>query len=311
MTQVYTWEPDSAPLGSAVVAIGVFDGVHIGHQTLIRDAVFEARERGVGAVALTFDRDPDQVVTPDTAAPQLLSLEDKIGFISALDVDSVLVVPFCARLAETTAERFLDDVLTQALDPKAVVVGRDFRFGHHASGTVETLQVFGVKHGFEVFGHDLVASGGEPVTSTRIRALIAEGHVAEASTLLGRPHRLTGRVGHGRGEGAPLLGVPTANIRPAPHAAVPADGVYAGFATHEGRAHAAAISVGVPPTFPQSEDSIEAHIIDWEGDLYNTDLTLEFVARLRSQSAFATPQELTAAIQGDIAQSATLLNREP
>lgn len=289
------------------MAIGVFDGVHLGHQALLADAVARARQAEARAVVLTFDRDPDQVVTPEAAAPQLLTLDEKLEYLAASGADCVLVIPFCMRLAEMTPERFLDDVLTTAVDPIAVLVGRDFRFGSHASGTVATLERYGREHGFDVVAHELIERNGEPVTSTRIRRLVAHARIEEANALLGRAHRVTGRVAHGRGEGVSLLGVPTANVRPVAHAAVPGDGVYAGRVHVGGTVHPAAISVGVPPTFPDARDLLEAHLIDWEGDLYACDVVVEFVARLRDQTAFDSHAELSSAIRADIARAREVL----
>lgn len=304
---VITFENGTASLGRAVVAIGVFDGVHLGHQALLLDAVRSARLDDVRAVAVTFDRDPDQVVTPEAAAPQLLTLDEKVGYISELGVDAVLVIPFCMRLAAMTPDRFLDDVLCSAVEPVAVVVGEDFRFGAHASGTVRTLREYGAERGFRVDAHDLVQVDGEPVTSTRIRRLVEHNEIERANALLGRAHRVNGRVGHGRGEGATVIGVPTANVHPVAHAAVPGDGVYAGRMIVDGAPHPAAISVGVPPTFPHARDYLEAHLIGWEGDLYGRDVVLEFVSRLRDQAGYSSAAELRAQIERDIARVAPLL----
>lgn len=308
--RIVNWEQGVPSLGAAVAAIGVFDGVHVGHQALVRDAVALARSRGVASVVITFDRDPDQVVTPEAAAPQLLTVPEKLEYLAALGPDTVLVIPFCMRMAEMTPGRFLDDVLSAAITPVALVVGHDFRFGAHASGTVATLETYGADAGFEVIAHELVTSDGEPVTSTRIRRLVTHGAVTEANELLGRPHRISGRVGHGRGAGAAVLGIPTANVHPAAHAAVPGDGVYAGRALVAGRSLPAAISVGVPPTFPEARDFVEAHLIGFEGDIYASDITLEFHARLRDQAHFASTDDLSSAIRADIEKVSALVGTE-
>ena len=300
--QIINWETGMTPVGDAVVAIGVFDGVHLGHQRLIRRAVELARERGVAAVVCTFDRDPDQVVTPDSAAPQLISIEDKLAFISELDVDTIVVFTFCMRMASTPAERFLDDTLFDAVTPAAVVVGEDFRFGQHAAGNVKTLERYGAAHGFDVIAHPLVTADGAPVTSTRIRGMIAAGDTTGAAELLGRAHRVSGRVVHGRGIGESLLHVPTANVTPHRFSAIPADGVYAGRVLVGERTCAAGISVGVPPTFPEARDYLEAHLLDFSEDLYTAELTLEFGPRLRAQTHFDAPAELTEQIRADLVE---------
>lgn len=305
MTRILTWEPGCGPMGRVVVSLGAFDGVHVGHQTLIRDAVALARERAVASAVVTFDRDPDRVVDPDNAAPQLLELDDKLAFIAELGPDVVLVVPFTETLARTSPEDFLDTLLLRAFEPVAAVVGFDFRFGARAAGDLETLTAFGARHGFQVLGHPLVRAAGEPVTSTRIRALIASGDVATAARLLGRPHRLTGSVVHGRSRGADL-GARTANLAVPSHVARPADGVYAGRATLEGIRFPAAISVGFPPTFPDAVGDLEAHLIGFEGDLYGRELTVEFLQWLRGLATFGAVSELAEAIAGDIAAARRL-----
>jgi riboflavin kinase/FMN adenylyltransferase len=288
-------------MGPAVAALGVFDGVHVGHQALVHDTVALARDEGVPAVVVTFDRDPDQVVTPASASPQLLTLEDKLALLLQAGADLVLVMPFTNELAQTPPLVFLDEVLLETMTPRCVVVGCDFRFGHRAEGDVDILVRYGAAHGFSVVAHDLVHDAGAPVTSTRIRTLVAEGEVREAARLLGRPHRVTGEVGHGRGEGAEL-DAPTANLVTAPFTALPAAGVYAGRTRIDGIGYPAAVSVGVPPSFPDSTDTLEVHLLGFRGDLYGRTLTVEFLERLRAQRAFTDPRELADAIRADIAQ---------
>jgi riboflavin kinase / FMN adenylyltransferase len=290
-------------LGSAAVAIGVFDGVHVGHQALLRDTVADAAARNIRAIAVTFDRDPDQIVSSANAAPQLLTLADKLDFIAESGIGLILVVPFTPTLAEMAPESFVDSVLLAAMRPVAVHVGRDFRFGARATGDVGTLQRLGMTHAFDVWPHDLVEAEGAPVTSTRIRALVASGDIAGAAVLLGHRPRVAGTVHRGRGEGV-KLGFPTANVVPVPFAALPSNGVYAGRAILEdGVEWAAAISVGAPPSFPEARDYLEAHLIDFEGDLYDQAITLEFWERLRDQQSYASGPELTEAIARDVMAS--------
>lgn len=299
MSEIQLWRHGMEPMGRAVAAVGVFDGVHVGHQALVRDAVQLARMRDAAAVVVTFDRDPDQVVVPAGAAPQLLDLDDKLEALSGLGADTILVVPFTPEIAATAPLVFLDEVLLSVMTLEAVVVGYDFRFGHRAEGDVDTLIRYGAEHGFTVVAHELVSEGGEPVSSTRIRALIAAGAVEQAAALLGRPHRLKGEVVHGRGEGAEL-DAPTANVAIGVYAALPGDGVYAGRATVDGIRYAAGISVGLPPTFPEATDTLEAHLIGFRGDLYGRTLALEFLARIREQRRFASPNELADQIRADL-----------
>ena len=299
MTTILHWKPDMEPLGPCVVALGVFDGVHIGHQSLVHDAVDLAQARRVRSVVLTFDRDPDQVVSPAAAMAQLLDLDDKVSLLAQLGSDIVLVVPFTERLARMAPLVFLDEVLLQTMTPVAITVGHDFRFGHRAEGDVDVLVRYGAAHGFKVMAHRLVSDGRGPVTSTRIRRLVESGDVAGAARLLGRPHRLCGVVVHGRGEGVEL-DAPTANLVTAPFAALPARGVYAGRVELDGVAYAAAVSVGRPPSFPDATAELEVHLIGFRGDLYGRTMRVDLLERLRPQQHFDDPRELAAAIRADI-----------
>jgi riboflavin kinase/FMN adenylyltransferase len=299
VSRTILWTPDMPSIGPACAAVGVFDGVHVGHQALIRDAVRIASAEECVSVVVTFDKDPDQVVSPTAATAQLLDLEDKLSLIAELGPDAILVVPFDARVAAMAPLVFLDSVILTALRPVGLIVGYDFRFGHRAEGDVDTLVRYGRSHAFTVVAHDLVSVDGEPVTSTRIRGLVASGDVAGAAVLLGRPHRVKGDVVHGRAAGAGL-GAPTANLAVGPFAAMPADGVYAGRVHVDGVAYGAGVSVGVPPTFPDSTAELEAHLIDYRGDLYGRSVTVEFVQRLRSQTAFPSEGDLAKAIAADL-----------
>lgn len=302
MTRIALWQPGMPSFGRAVAALGVFDGVHLGHQALIRDAVALARAQDAASVVVTFDRDPDQVVAPATAAPQLLDLDQKLSLLSELGPDAIAVMPFTAELAKTPPLVFLDEVLLDAMEPVSVLVGYDFRFGHRAEGDVDALVRYGADRGFSVVPHELVNAGGAPITSTRIRALVASGDVSGAARLLGRPHRVRGTVHHGRGAGAGI-GFATANLSADQFAALPSPGVYAGRVALDGKTYPAAVSVGAPPSFPDALDDFEVHVIGFDGDLYGRGLTVEFLERLRDQQAFASSTELTATIAADVART--------
>ncbi|MBN2840155.1 MAG: bifunctional riboflavin kinase/FAD synthetase [Coriobacteriia bacterium] len=306
MTSVMTHATGRHEIGPAVIAIGVFDGVHLGHQQLITDTIALAREKRCTSCVLTFDRDPDQVVTPTHPAPQLTSLAEKLKLISTLGPDAILVVPFDEWLASLAPDDFCIDVLLDAAEPVACVVGFDFRFGTNASGDADMLRQLGSHHGFQVVTHPLVHHDGAPITSTRIRGLVAAGDVEQAATLLGRNHRLDGVVERGKGLGREI-GVPTANLQIGAEFALPAPGVYAGWATVAGERHPAAISVGVAPTFPDATCVLEAHLIDFEGDLYGSTVTVEFARRLRDQRAFDSSESLAAAILADVGKARALL----
>jgi riboflavin kinase / FMN adenylyltransferase len=302
MTRVEIWQPGMAPFGRAVAALGVFDGVHLGHQALVREAVALASVRDAASIVVTFDRDPDQVVAPATAAPQLLDLDQKLSLLTALGPDAIAVMPFTSVLAATPPLVFLDEVLLDAMTPVSVVVGCDFRFGHRAEGNVDALVHYGAEHGFTVIAHELVQADGAPITSTRVRSLVASGDVAGAARLLGRPHSVRGNVHHGRGAGA-ATGFATANLLVGPYAALPRAGVYAGRVAIDSVPCPAAISVGRPPSFPEARDEFEVHVIGFRGDLYGRALTVEFLERLRDQRAFAEAAGLAAAIASDVART--------
>ncbi|HET6352467.1 MAG TPA: bifunctional riboflavin kinase/FAD synthetase [Coriobacteriia bacterium] len=302
---VITWQ-EALSVGPCVVAIGVFDGVHAGHAQMLSFAVKDAAEHQVPSVALTFDRDPEQVVSPGSAVPQLLTLQDKCAALLETGVDIVLVVPFTPELARMPAEVFLDAFLKHCCEVKSLHVGEDFRFGAKAAGDADTLRDWAEQVGAKVHPHKLLEIDGAPVTSTRIRGLIAEGDVGEAARLMGRAPRVTGTVVEGRKQGQEL-GFPTANVRPVAFAAIPADGVYAGrVILTDGTIHRAAISVGVPPTFPEARDYLEAHIIAFDDDIYGQTITLEFVERLRAQQAFGNIDLLVSAIRADVERAASL-----
>lgn len=308
--RVVTFVPGMPPIGRCVIAIGVFDGVHLGHCELLRATADEARARREIGMAVTFDRDPDQIVTPEAAAPQLLTLAEKLAAIAACGIDVVLVVPFTPQVASTSPKEFLDVVLGSVARVSSIHVGRDFRFGNRASGDVSVLKEWAAGRSAVLHPHELFEMGDAPVTSTRIRRLVSGGDVESAATLLGRPARINGTVVRGRGEGA-TIGFPTANIKPLPFSAVPGDGVYAGRVTlDEAGSWPAAISVGIPPMFPEAKDYIEAHLINFEGDLYDQHVTVEFLSRLRDQRRFDSLEQLKAAIDCDVSEVAAIYSRD-
>jgi riboflavin kinase/FMN adenylyltransferase len=306
MTETSTFSRAAGPLGPAVIAIGAFDGVHVGHQALVRDSMAIARSAGVASIVMTFEPDPEDVLFPETAPPRLTLAAEKTALLAALGPDRVLVVAFDEVLAALSPEAFCTRVLCAAATPHTVVVGSDFRFGSHASGDVRTLQDLGAVHGFTVLGHDLIARDGMTVTATRIRALIADGAVARAAHLLGRPHRVVGVVGHGRGVGG-TLGVPTANLVHDPTVALPAHGVYSAWAHLGSERFPAAVSVGVPASFPDAPPALEAHLIGFDGELYGATVAIDFVDRVRDQRPFASLEALSAAIADDVAHIARTL----
>lgn len=306
MSSVVTWAPGMRRIGPAVLAMGVFDGVHVGHRALLSEATREAANRGILSVVLTFDRDPDRLVRGADAPPHLMEDRTRIETLASSGAGAVLVVPFTPELLAMPAEVFLAGVVSESLDVRSVHVGEDFRFGAGARGDLDTLYVWAAENDIDVHPHRLLEVDGTPVSSTRIRTLIALGDVEGAAALLDRPHVVSGRVHTGRGEGR-KLGFPTANLTPAAGAALPSDGVYAGSARLEdGSSWPAAVVIGRPPTFPEARDHFEVHLIGFEGDLVGAALAVSFLARLRDQRAFGSLDALKSAIRDDVAVAARI-----
>lgn len=306
MSRITRYGPSDEPLGECVVALGVFDGVHLGHQSLLADAVALASSEGTSSVAITFDRHPEDLLRPEEAPHRLLEREERLELIAAQGIDRVVELVFDDMLSRTTAETFVDTLVSRICKPSIVVVGRDFRFGARAAGDVEMLKAFSAERGFRVVPHELVVVEGAPVTSTRIRGLLAEGRVEEAAQLLGRPHHLRGRVVPGRGVGR-ALGVPTANLQIDPRVAKPIDGVYAAWADLGSQRYVAAVSIGAPPTWPDAPEAVEAHLVGLDADIGGEIVTLSLVHRIRAQRSFGNEEDLAFAIRQDIAQVLGLL----
>jgi riboflavin kinase/FMN adenylyltransferase len=299
--------------GRSVVTIGVFDGVHRGHQRLVDRTAELARELGLPTVVITFDPHPDEVVRPGTHPPLLCTPKRRAALLAGLGADAVMVLPFTLELSQMGPDEFVQSVLVDRLHTARVVVGEDFRFGHRAKGDVALLKELGGKYDFEAEGVPLVADG-QPISSTLVRERLAGGDVEGAARLLGRPHRVEGVVVRGAQRGRDL-GFPTANIESLPHTAIPRDGVYAGYLNCDdyGRAHddrsaghpdarwPAAISIGVNPTFEGSERTVEAYALDRDDlDLYGAHVSVDFTARLRDTLKFDSVGALVEQMRHDV-----------
>ncbi len=284
-----------------VVAIGNFDGVHRGHQELIRATVAGARERAGTSVVLTFDPHPQAVVGGGPAPRRLMTDGQRVRELANMGVDRLVVLPFTPERARETPTEFARSVLAGMLGARLIVVGEGFRFGRDRSGDVDALRALGPGLGFGVVAVPPVIHEGRPVSSTRIRDALESGEVEQARALLGRPFALEGVVEAGDGRGR-TIGVPTANLRPETEAAV-AGGVYAGrVRLPEGGRPAAVINVGRRPTFGVAGPTrVEAHVLDFSGDLYARRLEIEFELRLREERTFADARALVSQIQDDIA----------
>ena len=290
---------------SAAVAVGIFDGVHLGHQRILARAVAIARERSARCVVVSFDPHPHVVLSPRFAAlAPLTPLPEKRERLESLGADELEVLPFTRELASLTAEEFVDRELVARHQPVALVVGEDFALGRGRAGNVTRLKEIGTARGFDVVPVPLLELDGAPVSSTRVRALLSEGRVAEAARLLGRRYGLAGTVVRGEAIGR-TLGYPTANLRLHEEKVVPADGIYAVWARSAGDREwrAAAMSVGVRPTFGGQLRTLEVHVIDWQGELLGANLEVEFAEWLRPERRFETREALIAAMDDDVAET--------
>ncbi|MFI5731555.1 bifunctional riboflavin kinase/FAD synthetase [Kribbella sp. NPDC051587] len=312
-----------AEFGPSVVTIGNFDGVHRGHQEVLAHAKARAAELGgqAGAlpvVALTFDPHPMRVLRPDHAPLMLSEPGQRAELLGQHGADAVLILPFDKDVASWSPEEFIERVLVGTLHAKAIVVGENFRFGHRAAGHVDTLVAAGTTYGFQVEGLRL-AGDAQPWSSTYVRQQLADGHVEAAAEALGRPLRVTGVVIEGDKRGREL-GYPTANIPADPTAAVPQDGVYAGWLTvltpaeggpSYGERMPAAISVGSNPTFDGVDRRVESYVLDRDDlELYGAKVAIDFVARLRgSQIRFETIDELLVQMKADVDGARHVLTR--
>jgi riboflavin kinase/FMN adenylyltransferase len=308
---VTVWpRPDAVPLDltASVVTVGVFDGVHRGHRVVLSRAAARARELGVPCVAVTFDPHPLQVVRPEVTVTLLSSVPQRCVLLGEAGADAVLVLPFTPGMSRLEPQEFVADVLVRRLHPRAVVVGSDFRFGHRAAGDVTLLAELGLEHGFDVEAVALAGDGGNPWSSSSVRRLLAEGDVEAAAQVLGRPYCLEGEVVHGDHRGREL-GYPTANLATAPLAAVPADGVYAGWLVRgDGQRLPAAVSIGTNPTFDGTQRRVEAYVLDRDDlELYGEGVALELTRRLRGTERFDSVDALTAQMAADVQAARAVL----
>jgi len=296
----------------AVVTIGAYDGLHLGHQAVIAQVRALAAERGARSAIVTFDRHPATVVRPESAPRLLTDSDQRMELIAATGLDAAVVLPFDAAAADEPPADFVERVLVGCLHVTAVVIGEDFHFGHGREGNVDLLRKLGQVHDFDVVPVELLPRPdgvAEPVSSTAIRRALAGGDVALAAQLLGRPFEARGVVVRGDQRGR-LLGFPTANVEVPNHVCLPADGVYAGwYLRPDGRPHVCAINIGRRPTFYEHADHslLEAHLLDFEGDLYGERARVRFVEFLRSERKFDGIEALVAQLRHDIAHARQLL----
>ncbi|MGH2739702.1 MAG: bifunctional riboflavin kinase/FAD synthetase [Actinomycetota bacterium] len=295
------------PDGSAVT-IGFFDGVHRGHQDVIRRTVQEGRARGLRPVAVTFDRHPREVLTPGNVPLLLTSLRRKAELIDEVGIDALVVLKFDEAFSRWSPEDFVSRVLAHALHTELAVVGENFTFGHKAAGTFEVLGRLGEQHGFSVEGVTLFEIDGRPVSSTSIREALVAGDLDWPERALGRRYIVDGTVVPGAGRGADL-GFATANLRTPAGILLPGEGVYAGRAYLADRTWAAAINIGTNPTFGGEPLHLEAHLLDFDEDIQGQVLSVELWERLRDEMKFDSPKALAAQIRQDVDRTRELLGK--
>ncbi|WP_246014202.1 bifunctional riboflavin kinase/FAD synthetase [Corynebacterium endometrii] len=309
-------------LGPTVATIGVFDGVHRGHQELITAAVKAAKETGATPVMVTFDPHPVSVFLPERAPLAVASTEKRIIEAEKLGIEGVLVIDFTKELSGLSPEDYAQSLLVDTLHAERVVVGENFTFGAGRAGTAAKMKELGLAHGFAVDVVELLHDDGVKICSTLIRDRLNAGDIRTANWALGRHFSITGPVVRGAGRGGKELGFPTANQYFQDHYAIPADGVYAGwFIVHDqsvpidgnmrpGMAYAAAISVGTNPTFGDEQRSVESFVLDRQADLYGHEATVLFVDHLRDMVKFSSIGELLEAMARDVAHARDVLAQD-
>jgi riboflavin kinase/FMN adenylyltransferase len=286
------------PNGSTVT-VGSFDGVHLGHQAVLQEIDRRARAAGRASVLVTFDPHPLEVVNPGAAPPLLTTGPERLEILAQSPLDYVLILRFDRQLAELPPERFVRDVLLERCGVRELVIGHDHGFGRGRSGDVDTLRRLGAREGFDVDVVDPVDFGGQHVSSSRIRRAVAGGDLRSARAMLGRPYGVVGRVGQGERRGR-LLGVPTINLSElSPRKLLPPDGVYAVAVEWRGGRVGGMMNQGPRPTVHDSRRLLEAHLFDFEGDLYDEWVRIEWVERLRDIERFASLEHLKEQLQDD------------
>lgn len=310
--------PDSFTETGTVVTIGVFDGVHRGHQLLISKAVDTARELGVPCVVMTFDPHPVTIFAPERAPRALMPLDERARHIADLGVDELVVIDFREELAGLTPAEYMDDVLVSTLGAKHVLVGENFTFGRDAAGTATDMAQLGERAGVDVTIVKLLGEGEVRICSTAIRDHLSGGDVALATDFMGRPFSVIAPIERGAGRGGRELGYPTANQYASDTSAVPADGVYAGWLTiiddgeidgdmEPGVRYPAAISVGTNPTFGDARRSVESFVLDRDADLYGRMARVEFVEKVRDMLKFNSVDELLEHMSRDVSRTRDIL----
>lgn len=306
MTTVTLGFPPAGQIGPAHLTIGSFDGLHKGHQALLRPLIAGARRSGAASVVVTFEPHPRCVLDPDHCPASLTTLDEKTWLLQQMGLDHMIVIPFTAQLAALSPVAFMRR-LTHGMHLRHLVTGEDFRFGQGRRGDPALLRRMGQRQGFTVEVVPKVSRAREAVSSSRIRRLVLLGQMRAAAQLLGRDYMFRSVVEHGAQRGG-QLGFPTANLRIAPSKLVPATGVYAARVEWDGDRHPGALSVGFRPTFGGHDLTVEVFVLDFTGNLYDRTLTAWFVQRLRGEKRFATVSALQQQMTRDVENARRILN---
>lgn len=288
-----------------VVALGGFDGVHRGHQEILKTAVRRAQAIGLPSLAVTFDPLPIEVLRPHEAPPPITSLDERLTLIAPLGLDATLILPFTLEFSRIEPEDFVSEILRGRLSTREVVLGFNHTFGRRARGDAKFLEALGPQHGMTVHVIPPLTIDGTVVSSSAIRELLRAGNVKKARALLGHPYQIRGVVQKGAGRGA-QLGFPTANLKP-DRDLILAPGVYAAWADIEAATVGAVVNIGVRPTFEETELWVEAYLLDWSGDLYDRPLSLRFLERIRPEQKFPGIDALRAQITRDVVECRRIL----
>jgi riboflavin kinase/FMN adenylyltransferase len=299
------------PFKRAVITIGNFDGVHIGHQALFHEVIEKAAAIDGTSVAMTFEPHPIRVLKQNNYPPLITLYEQKAELIERTGIDVLICVPFTLAFAALTAEQFIKDLLVQKIGMKAIVVGEDYSFGKNREGNIELLHAYAPQYGFEVIVAGWVRSARameDRISSTRIRELITDGLMEQAEKMLGRSYQIRGRVVTGRDRGGKLLGIPTANIN-LNDELCPKTGIYAVMVEFNGQKYKGVANIGYSPTFDDHEFTVEVHILDFSANIYGKKIRVNFIKRIRDEIKFSGISELINQIRLDIVAAREVLNR--
>jgi riboflavin kinase / FMN adenylyltransferase len=305
MTAVTFGFPAPGALGPSHATIGSFDGIHRGHQALLKPLIAGARTAGAASVLVTFEPHPRCVIDPDHCPPLLTTLEEKTWLLDQLGLDHIVVIPFTPQVAALSATTFMERLL-RGIELRRMVVGENHRFGHGQRGDPALLRRLGARHGFTVEIAPTLLRGREPISSSRIRRLVLLGQVRAAAQLLGRDHVIRSTVEHGAKRGR-QLGFPTANLKMVANKLLPSNGIYAARVDLDDVTYAGALSVGVRPTFGGNSVTVEVFILDFDADIYGQLLTLWFVQRLRGEKRFASVPALQQQMARDVENARRIL----